>query len=364
MIFVIGLFYMTKFTGIYEYLMIDLPSWAFFIAAIVFSMLSAQQKSIKKKVFLFISGTFIGLTLCSSGQYALAGYFLVIYVFVSLTKEIRSTEKLAKINLIILFSLFIAGISIPKTYDSHFETRIVQPMRDNGEWILTGKQWLTNGMTRLMPYYKKFKYPEESNRGLAILKRTEGGNFAERYELIKQGGFQYSVIEYLSIIKSNSVDFGVMWATKTFIAISFDGGLAKISHLFISYTSLFICLSLVFLNVRQVRDLVNPYALVILSIISTIAAPVFLVIEMRYIISLYGFLLGFAIYQNIFFCNLNRYIGLVSVASVISKLRNFKDFTIPYPLIAYIAFLIFCFTLYGSLLEIPGSDPDKVLYRW
>ena len=53
-IFVLILFYLTKFTGIFQMLMVDLPSWAFFVAGIVLFMLPAHGALINKMIFLLI----------------------------------------------------------------------------------------------------------------------------------------------------------------------------------------------------------------------------------------------------------------------------------------------------------------------
>lgn len=362
-IFVLVLFQLTKFTGIFQMLMVDLPSWTFFVAGIVFFMLPAHVGSINRIIFLLISGGFIGLAISASGQYSLAGYFLIIYVLASLFMEGRHKNGSRKINLAILALLFVIGIAIPKIYDSHFHQTIVQPMRDNGEWLPTGHQWLVSGMTRLMPTYK-FGYPNTSHRGLAILKETEGDKFPERYEVIKLGGGAYSVPQYLSMIRENPLDFAVIWATKTFLAVSFDGGEARASHLLISYTSLYICLYLIFLKCIYFRDLLNRNSLIFLSIISTIAAPVFLSIEMRYIVAVQSFMLGFAIHQEKVFDNIKNYLIVFNKRHDKSGFKRINCLSIPYPAMSCVLFLILCFTLYGALLEIPGSDPAKVLFKW
>ncbi len=366
-VFVFILFYLFKFTRIFDGLMVDLPTWTFFVAATSSVVLIARNRDYFKNVpALFASGILVGLTLCSSGQYSLAGYLLIVYLFASIFGGRKIDESLTSRKLIVAFAVFLIAAAVPKVYDSYFEATIVQPMRDRGDWLPTGQQWLTNGMTRLMPHYKfghGAQLGVESHRGLAILKKTEGDKFSERYERIKQGGGEYSVAEYLGMIRENPLDFAVMWAAKTFLAVSFDGGKARASHLLISYTSLYVCLYLIFLKCIYFRDLINRNSLILLSIISTIAAPVFLFIDMRHIIALQGFMLGFAVHQEKVFGNIKGYL-LIIYGGDKFKSGWINSLAIPYPAIFYALFLILCFTLYGALLEIPGSDPDKVLYRW
>jgi len=363
-IFVVILFFSFKFTYIFNALMVDLPSWTFFVAAIGSAILALNLVYQKKIFVLVVSGIFVGLTLSSSGQYSLAGYLLMAYVFVSVFGGKGILHNIINIKLVVLFSVFLIAAAIPKIYDSYFEASIVQPMRDRGEWLPPGKVWLTNGMTRLMPHYKYGPPGIQSHRGLAILKETEGDKFAERYELIKMGGGEYSVNEYVGMIQKNPLDFAVMWATKTFLAVSFDGGKASIRNLLISYTSLYACLYLIFLKCIYFRDLTNRNSLILLSVISTIAAPVFLFIDMRYAIALQGFILGFAIHQERVLGSVSAYLRSLNFRGDKFGFGRINGLAIPYPAIFYVIFLILCFTLYGALLEISGSDPGKVLYRW
>ena len=353
-IFVFILFNLFQFTNIFHMLMTDLPSWAFFVLAILLLIKFvrypfANANNIKGVCLSFIAGIFVGLTLCASGQYFLAGILLIIYFFKFNSKKIFTYTILA---------IFISGVLLPKIYDKYFMLQYVKPMTDRGEWIPSGKSWFYSGLTRVIHKYK-YGYPDQNNRGLAILKSVEQENFSNRLLLIGKGGGTYSVPEYLNIIKSYPLDFFIMWTTKLFIALSFDGGAAKIKHLLVSYTSLFICFYLIYLRCRRIDDLVKPNAILILSIISSATAPVIIFIDMRNIIALMGFILGFAIHQEDISIKLSKF----DLRSFF-KFKYFFDFKIRYPIIVYIIFIIACFTLYGSLLEISGSDPHKVLFKW
>lgn len=363
-IFVSILFYLVEFTGIFRMLMVDLPSWAFFVAALYFLLLSFNSNKIVRIPMLFIGGIAVGLTLSASGQYSLSGYIIIVYVAVSLLMRSAGFVRRKGLTLFLFISVFCTGIIIPKVYDVHFNKTIVQPMRNSGEWLPTGAQWLSYGLTPSIMRYKHFSNPAESNRGLAILKRIEGDNFDKRYEQIRQGVGAYSGAEYVNIILSDPINFGLLLVNKAFLAISYDDAKNRVSHLIFSYTALFICSYLLLVKLRRFRDLLNVNVLIIISILLTIAAPMLLHIEARYSVSLIGFILGFAVHQNTLTSKLKEYFGVVKSEGAERGYRHLKNSTIPYPMIAYVIFLIFSFTLYGALLEIPGSDPEKVLYRW
>jgi hypothetical protein len=361
-IFVCILFYMFKFTHIFNMLMIDLPSWTFFVAAISSVLKLSKMNYHHHKFYFLYSGCLVGLTLCASGQYSVAGYLLIIYIVYTMLMQNKLKQIIINKNIILALLILILGVVTPKAYDADFEKTIVQPMRDRGDWLPTGEEWLLSGMTRMLPHYK-FGYHESSNRGLAILKKTEGDNFAQRYDIIKQGGGAYSIKEYLHILQNNVFDFIVMWGTKTFISISFDGGKAKISHLLISYIALFLCLHLLHRKCKKVKDLLSSKSIIVLAIVSTIAAPVFLFVEMRYIITLQSFIIGFALLDDHIWNSINQYKNRIII--IIQK-REFNaciNCTISYSWVVFTIYLLFCFLLYGALLEIPGSNPDKVLFR-
>jgi hypothetical protein len=101
-----------------------------------------------------------------------------------------------------------------------------------------------------------------------------------------------------------------------------------------------------------------------MAFIATIAAPVILWIDMRLIVCLFGFILGLFIFQNSFFSSmLQSRVFLITLSKKYFIPKIIFINRIPYLFIAYIIFIIICFLLYGALLEIPGSDPAKVLFR-
>lgn len=360
LIFVSILFFSLRSTLIFDTLMVDLPTWSFYVFAVCF-ILKFHESEIQRRGFLYLvlSGLFIGLSLASSGQYSLASYFLIIFVLYSVYRKQKAKKIL---TLIIPLTVFLVGVLPPKLYDLKFHHSIVQPMREAGEWLPTGSQWAQSGMTRLMHKYKfEHGYHWGSNRGLAVLKSVEQENFEERLDLIEQGGGVYTISEYANIVKTHAVDFLVMWASKGFLAISFDGGSAKLRYLLVSYTAFFIIIFLSFVNVRTIGAVLDARLIIYLSIISTIAAPVLLHVEMRYVTSLYSFMLAFAIHQNEVGRRLVEYCGVCRRTVRLRGLEGVSSLPFPWMLVAYVMFVLFSLVLYGAFLEMQGADPSKVL---
>ncbi len=362
LIFVTLIFYLTKFTLIYDALMIDLPSWAFFVAATSLLLYIKDDLELKwgRIPFYFIAGLLVGLCGAASGQYSISALLLALYFVVSCISSMKKNKIIGYKSILVILVIFAFGISIPKLYDKNFEATIVQPMRDAGEWLPTGNQWLVSGFTRLI-YRYKYGYPDVSNRGMAILKKTEGDKFNARFELIKLGGGAYTVVEYLKIIRLNIVDFCVMWFTKAFIAISFDGGAAKILHLFIAYSSVFFSIYLLFAKIKNFYQLLHRNALIFMAFLSSLIAPIILFVDMRYAVCVYSLLLGVIVFQSK--VGLDSYVFSNNINQKKSMLHQNQGMRIPYAFFAYILFIIFGFTLYGAILEIPGSDPNLILFK-
>jgi hypothetical protein len=345
LVFVLLLFYSVQFTLIFHALMVDLPSWAFFTAAI--AVIIKYTKNFNN-YYLFIGGVCIGLGLCSSGQYSLSSYILIAYCLFIVIKNSNKKKARLLFSLLILFS----SVVTPKLWDLNFHRSVVKPLKISGEWIPTSEEWLHSGIKRLLPRYR---FDDTNNRGMALLKSTEGANFDVEYQKIKNGGGSYSTNEYIKILSLYPLDFVVMWITKIFISISFDGGYPSVLHLLISYTATFFCLYLLYLNVKTIKDLLIWKTVILLSIFSTAIGSMVLIVEMRHVVTLFSFIIAFAVFQN--------EINLTTLLS--NKIAFLKMKTqISYLFVAYILFIAFCFCFYGSLQELYGPYPEKILFKW
>lgn len=111
-------------------------------------------------------------------------------------------------------------------------------------------------------------------------------------------------------------------------------------------------------------DILRPTNLIPLSFIATIAAPVFLTIEMRYAITLQSFILGVMLIDNFIWLQFINIFGKVKKFFETRTFALLKATKVPYTMIIYILFIAFCFLLYGALLEISGSDPERILFRF
>ncbi len=364
-LFVILIYHLTEFTHIYRALMIDLPAWCFFVTAVA----SLLRVTIENPLnFLGIagigmSGIFVGLCAVGSGQYALSSLLLGAYFFNWLWRQFNR-EKTRRVALLFSGCLFL-GLSVtPKFLDSNFEREIVEPMRQQGAWLPTGAQWVQNGLWRLIDT-RKNAYPEVNNRGLAILKVAEGKDFERNYGLLKQGASLHSVSEYVDTILNNFFEFIVMWTTKIFLILSLDGGNASITKLLISYTAVFLSGFLFAVKLRTFRDILRSESLIYFSFIATVFGPVVGAVEMRYVVCMMSLVVGIAVFQRDAGTRIIEvvasYVRLVRGGEAVDK---FKDTRVPLAFLAYIAFLLFCFSFYGALLEVPGSDPEKVLFEW
>jgi hypothetical protein len=344
-------FYLLLPSFIFECLMVDLPSSAFFVATMASTLALSSARPERRSVYSFLTGSAIGLTLCASGQYSLAGGALILYSVATMLFPRDDGPTQSAMNRIFCVGLIVIGVTLPKAYDKYFHATVVQPMRDRGDWLPTGGAWVKSGLTRSMGRYK-LSYPHLSNRGMAVVKSAEGRG-PSRVKIVEANGQYYTTREYVRILRRHFFDFVVMWATKLFILVSFDGNDARIPYLFVSYSLLFVCLWMFFSKQRYFRDFLTRECLFTLSILSTVAVPVFLMTEPRLATSLESFIVGSAVYGF-------KGLSVDTMQRVHGRLRLVRPNTI----VIYLVFVLTCFALYGAILEIPGSDPYRMLFRW
>lgn len=352
-IFISALLLLTWHTYIYTALMIDLPSFAFYTVAMSLVVMWDDIKSNKNKyLVIFALGISFGLVFSASGQYAMAGSILISYFLYVFFKDLDSK----KIKIAMLLFL-ILGLLLPKYADHSFDKKIVAPMRDSGEWIPTGSQWFASSMSRMMDTYK-YGFPSINNRGKSIMIDHFGNDFDTKYSSAKAGGAIFTPVEYFNLITSYPFDFLTMWFTKLFLAVSFDAGHMSILHLIISYTSVFIFLLYLFKNGGIISRFKSLNFYLGASVLTTVAAPVFLHIEMRYSTALIAYLLCFAIYYLYSVFSDFLVIFLNSRISVKMLFDFSKIFFI------WFVFIIFCISFYGSISEISSFEPTKILFKF
>lgn len=351
-------FYLLKSTGIFNQLMIDLPSFAFFCITLYFYFnLNFTLKSYTKINYLNLAffAFFLGLTFTGSGQYSLACLILLIIYMVNFIINFQKHKILKYASKFIL--LFVIVFSVPLIANKNFENNFVTPLRSTGNWIPTSSQWFAYTITGLIDVYKFDGTNYKSNRGLAIFMDTKGEKYKEEFELIKNGGQGFTIKQYVNLIIKHPVDFLVMWGAKLFLAVSFDGGNNKVGHLFFSYTALFICLYTGLASLKNSNIFKNQNLYIFLSILCTVAAPVFLHIEMRYCITLFAFLCYYAIF--ITFANIN------TINYQNFKFKRFVSLILSNKqiLITYILFTFYAFTMYGLFLEASMAPNSATLFK-
>lgn len=351
-IFISVLLLLTWHTHIYTALMIDLPSFAFYVVTMSLVMVWHEIKINKLKyVATFAIGIMFGLVFSGSGQYALAGLILVVYfLYVVLNGRIKNSIKVGMIILLIL------GALLPKYSDHSFDKNIVTPMRASGEWIWTGSQWFSSSLSRMIDSYK-YGFPSVNNRGKSIMFDQFGDVFEEKLTSAKSGAIFFTPLEYIKLIAKYPFDFLIMWFTKLFLALSFDGGKMSITHLLISYTAAFVFFLYIFRSGGLSQLLKSRNFYLGASVLATVAAPVLLHVEMRYSTPLIAYMICFAIYY--LSDGISSFIKLNANRNI--EARYFLN--ISNLVLAWFIFILFCLSFYGSIAETTSFEPSKILFR-
>lgn len=353
------LFSLFKSTMALTTMTVDLPSCAFFILAVNAALKIAGKDRKKAILLLYLyAGLCIGICMCLSGQYSLSAITILAYIIIKTISKQSLKDKAKRVIIILSVIILAFGVISVKSYNNHFEKTIVKPMRDNGAWLPTGSVWLNLGLTRFIP---KYEWAIPSNRGIAIIKDDKKGNFEQEYKIMQNGGNLYTTKQLLKLIEKNPVDFIVKWTNTFFVSISFSNGTNSVTHLFISYTSLFICLYLIFKRIKTWRKLFCADVLIPIAFIFSIAAIIVLQVELRCSLSIMSFIVAVGVLSDIFYVPFRK-IGSV-IISIIKKTPISNDIKkIPYAFVIYLIFMLICFTHYGTIMEITGSDPVRILF--
>lgn len=353
------LFILFKSTMALTTMTVDLPSWVIFVLSVNACLKIADKNKKTGIVYYIYTGLCIGLCFCLSGQYSLSALILVIFVIIKTIPFSVIKDKSKRLMAIICTVVLLCGVVGVKSYNKHFENTIVNPMRESGEWLPTGEDWLKLGLTRFIP---KYEWSISSNRGLAIIKDDLSSGFEELYPLIQSGGFSYTNKHLIKVIITHPVDFFTRWVNNFFISISMSNNCNSVTLLLISYTSLFICLYLIFKRIKKWRELFCTESLIPLAFILSIAAVIVLQVEYRYSLSIMSLIVGVGVLSDEFYNAIKQ--ARRTMLDIIKRKKKSEGYNIPYTFLIYLIFVIICFTHYGTIMELTGSDPARILFTF
>ncbi len=213
-LFTISIFHLQAVNYAFYNISVDIPSLFAFVLLI--DAVVCIWKS-KKKSFVWESvavGLASGASLCFSGQYKIAAVAGIVFALIVL---LQKKEKRQVAVCAMLIAVCILGI---RSADRSFVSRVVEPMRQSGEWLPSGADWVVSHVASYEPVL-----------GYAYL---SAGDFkdTQAINIISVEQPDYTACEstgeyiflYLKTMLKHPVQFLASCGNKLFLAFCMDAG--------------------------------------------------------------------------------------------------------------------------------------------
>lgn len=236
---------------------------------------------------IIVAGITGGAAACFSGQYKLgvaAGLVLIVLVFVQ-KKKIRQA-----VVSIILFFLCFSGVGL---LNKQFNTHIVEPMRESGEWIPSADQWIRNSLTRKRPILGAAYLSSGELHDSQAIQIIE----SEKPDYTKCTNTMDVIIQYFGVVLKYPMKYCISCGNKLFLAFCIDaGGSWSFFSLGVGFWMFYIGI-IVFIQRyfgKRVPD--KAEYIIVLAFALIILPPCALHMELRYAMGIQQFVYGFGIF--------------------------------------------------------------------
>lgn len=363
------LFVMYRHTLALNNMMVDLPTCAFFVGSVqcAFSIFEHHKKGLWRYLLL---GVLVCTNFLSSGQYTIPNLFLVLYIALKsvpvLIRNIKMKETrtafLKKLTWVVL--AFLVGFLPLKIADIHFRNTVVADAD-----IPSAERWMNNSyITR---FYTQTFQNIPDYRGEAILKDYYGDDYSEELETsIKSRGEAISFWKYIQISLTHPLDSISRWCNRFFLSFkvdqSIDGTYQSVPTLFLSYTLLFIALTVVFRNCPTLGSLFQAKFWVVFGFIMAIMAGCATCVELRNCIQLQGLVYTVGLLDEQLWISLRNGWNDVRRCFRERSLAPIAVKKVPYTFIVYCVYILMCLIHVAAIYEMafPGSKDILFDFSW
>ena len=359
------LFVMYSNTGVLDNLMVDLPTCAFFVGSVhcAFSLFEHHKKGIWRYVLL---GVLICINFLSSGQYTIPNLFLILYIALksvpAVIRNIKCSETrtpyIKKLSLVIL--AFLLGFLPLKAADVCFRNTVVSNYD-----IPSIEFWMNNSyITR---FYTQTFQSIPDYRGEAILKDYYGDQYSEELETRIKGRLETITFEeYMRISLTHPVDSFSRWCNRFFLSFkvdqSTDSYYQSIPSLFLSYTLLFIALTVVYRNCHTFGTLFQAKFWVVIGFIMAIMAGCATCVELRNCIQLQGLAYTVGLLDEQLWISLRNGWNDVRQCFREKSLAPIAVKKVPYVFFVYVIYIIMCLIHVAAIYEMSYVDNAEILF--
>lgn len=338
-LFTILVFNLQVASKAYFSISVDLPSMFWFVLLMDIGVHIWKGKK-EKYIILecFGVGIAAGATLCFSGQYLLAGIAAIAFVFVVVAQKKKIKQTILGIAVIVICVLGI------KSVNNIFVAQIIEPMREMGEWLPDGEEWLVSALRNEKPFIGSgYASVGDFQDTQAIQIIAE-----EKPEYTWNATFGEVAIEYFRVMLKHPIKFLVSCGNKLFLAFCMDAG-GKYSFLSLGmgfalfFGGMFVIVQR-YLGEKCVCTDKIEY-LVSLAFFLSILVPCAFHMELRYAITIQNFIFGFGIFGMNTECMAD---GGEKESSNGVLLLNKKNLAV---WLGGALFVIFCIMHYAALLD-------------
>lgn len=352
------LFLFWRYTGVFSNVMIDLPACFYFILLVQFSLEILNKNHLDSIYKIFLVGLGFGFSLVFSGQYKPAAIIIVIYLFVKLTRQVKSRYYLGIIQFV---GIMFIGIII-FMINVLFEIRVVDPLRNSGAWILSSKEWLSMTYINFSNNLRMFWPTVPDIRGLAIMKDLYPADYNallanEKYAVM-------SLVDYLKIICHYPFDYLVRYFNKFFLAITLDGTGLRLSYIIPYYSLLFSALWTMFNRIKSnsIQAIFNIKSLIVLSFIAANIAVVIGHSEPRYSLQIQGLIISTAIVGNYYPEKMYQFISKFKMTDRNIRMKYYSTLFNFFVLLC--VFLLVCISHLATIYDIMGVESGIILFKF
>ena len=239
---VVVLFLFWRYTRVFNQLMVDLPSLAYFLMLLNSALKLNVQKTLRCVGRYLYTGLLVGLNMCISGQYSAAAWCVVLYVLIKTVPWRFLKDGAKRAGALLCAAVLIVSFAAVRFCNIKFEENVIDPLRAEGAWIPTGETWLQISFMRRLGVARNGNGVEiPDNRGLAIAKDLFGDEYEEKYEQMVKGEIQLTIGDYFKLAAKYPMDFITRYVNRLFLIISPDDGGLHIIPLFFALSLIHIC---------------------------------------------------------------------------------------------------------------------------
>lgn len=350
------LFWIWQPTRALSQIMVDLPSCGYFILAANGAFRLKSKCGWAKLSTALYTGLLCGLVGSISGQYSLAAVCIVIYALAQCISP-KTIKRATKKTVTVLAAFLLLGGSLcAGAANSYFDARVIEPYRIQGNYMADGSVWMKRGLVYMLDKNRIFSGPQLSDpRGMAILEKHYGQGLARQVmDQATQGGYGWTIGDYLSIVLHYPQEFLPRFVDRLFLCVSTDLARNSLAGLLVGYTALYLALYTAVKKIKQMKQFFKAELWIVLGVLASVIPAMVLTVEMRYAMSLQGLIFGVAILGPALPWLFAGIVGGIREIHNKKSIAVFAEKQFPWGIVIGVVFVLCCVTHMAALYAQSG----------